>query len=121
MRWLISVGRGLQAILFAAGAAQPLTTKAQEQNFGSTEERVWFEAREAGTPEAFARYLELYPIGRFAEQAFSCLISDESGGSGDPACQIGPAAGPVAPETSSPSLAPDPGIPQNEDRSATLY
>jgi hypothetical protein len=57
------------------------------------EERVWREAQLSGEPSAFERYLELYPVGRHAADAFRCLVLTGLE-QPDPVCVFTPAAGP---------------------------
>lgn len=47
-----------------AHAQSPLDREAAE----------WNAAREAGTVEAYQRYLELYPVGAYAGEAFRAII-----------------------------------------------
>lgn len=53
--------------------------------------RAFAEARAAGTAEALQRYLEQYPLGRHAGEAFRALVELEL--AGDPG-GIAPEAGP---------------------------
>jgi hypothetical protein len=53
----------------AHGATQP----AQEA-VSPAEQEAWTATRRAGTAAAYQRYLELYPTGAFAEEAFRLLI-----------------------------------------------
>jgi hypothetical protein len=76
----------LRALLLAvaAGGAGPLGGQAQaavdpdEQQqqilISAAEQKVWTEARQAKTAEGYQRYLELFPTGQFAEDAFRSLI-----------------------------------------------
>ncbi len=43
-------------------------------NAAAAETAAWTEAQRARTPEAYQRYLELFPIGQHAEEAFRLLI-----------------------------------------------
>jgi len=48
------------------------------------EEQLWNQALERGTVEAFQRYLEEYPVGRHASEAFRYIVEGTvSGPSGD--------------------------------------
>jgi hypothetical protein len=46
----------------------------QQELISAAEQKVWAEAQQAKTAEAYQRYLELFPTGRFAEDAFRSLI-----------------------------------------------
>ncbi len=54
------------------------------------EQAAWDRARRSGSANAFQRYLELYPTGQFAEEAFRVLIEK----SWRPPRRVEPAAGP---------------------------
>ena len=64
----------------AAGGAAQLGGQAQAaiepevQTAQAAEQRMWDEVSEARTPEAYQRYLELFPTGEHAEEAFRLLI-----------------------------------------------
>ena len=53
----------------AQGAVEPT-----QQTLTPAEEDTWAAARRAGTASAFQRYLELFPTGAYAEDAFRLLI-----------------------------------------------
>lgn len=62
-----------------AHAADPATTTpavepAQDQVISAAEQKSWAEAQSLETAEAYQRYLELFPTGRFAEEAFRMMI-----------------------------------------------
>lgn len=67
-------------LAFAAGSAVPLGGHAQtavEPGNGvsaAADEAGWAEAQRARTAEAYQRYLELFPTGAHAEEAFRRLI-----------------------------------------------
>jgi hypothetical protein len=61
---------GLRALAIAALAGSP-AAHAQEQ---SADDAAWAVASEAGTAAACQDYLEAFPAGRHAEEAFRCLI-----------------------------------------------
>lgn len=42
---------------------------------GAAEEQAWSSTRRAGTVAAYQRYLELFPVGEHAEEAFRLLIA----------------------------------------------
>lgn len=52
----------------AAVEPQPAATS-------SAEEQAWSEARSTNTAASYQRYLELFPVGRHAEEAFRLLIA----------------------------------------------
>lgn len=64
----------------AAGGAAQLGGQAQAviepemPTAQAAERRTWEEVSEARTPEAYQRYLELFPTGEHAEEAFRLLI-----------------------------------------------
>lgn len=72
----------LRALLLAAaaGSAPPLATHAQaaaspeQELIGAAEQQVWAEAQKQKTTAAYERYLELFPTGQYAEEAFRLLI-----------------------------------------------
>jgi hypothetical protein len=92
----------LRALLLAAaaGSAAPLAAHAQAPAaeaapVSGDEERAWAEAQARDTSAAYERYLELYPIGRYVEEAFRLLV--ERSLRGRPVMRlvdIEPAAGP---------------------------
>jgi hypothetical protein len=71
--------RSLILAVLASGAAgmvgdAPAAIDPQAQDPSAVEMAVWNEAQRAGTPESYQRYLELFPIGQYAEEAFRRLI-----------------------------------------------
>ena len=64
----------LRALLIAALAGAPL---AHAQDLPASDEAAWAAAVEADTPEAYQRYLEEFPAGRYAEEAFRMLIENQ--------------------------------------------
>lgn len=56
------------------GGAAPAAVGPQTQAVTPAEAAAWSSARRAGTPEAYQRYLELFPVGPHAEEAFRLLI-----------------------------------------------
>ena len=72
MNHLQALITSLRAFLIAAiaggGAAQA------QRAVDPSEEAAWSAARSAGTSAAFERYLDLYPVGRYAEEAFRCIV-----------------------------------------------
>ncbi len=55
-----------------------------------TEAQVWQAAREIGTAEAYQRYLQLFPVGAYAEDAFRCIVERSVGLD---SCAIEPSGG----------------------------
>jgi hypothetical protein len=72
----------LRALLLAAaaGSAPPLAVHAQpavdsEQSLiSAAEQKSWAEAQQAQSAAGYERYLELFPTGYYAEEAFRLLI-----------------------------------------------
>ena len=62
----------------------------------SLEDRLWMEARAQDTPDAYQRYLEAFPVGRFASEAFRRII--EEGDATAPEPGAGPNVLPLLPE-----------------------
>lgn len=58
--------------LAASGAAQ--APGAAQAAVTAAEQAAWDRARSAGTADAFQRYLEDYPTGQYAEEAFRTII-----------------------------------------------
>ena len=57
------------------GQAQAAVDPAERQELiSAAEQKVWAEAQQAKTAEGYQRYLELFPTGQFAEDAFRALI-----------------------------------------------
>jgi hypothetical protein len=72
--WRGFAGR-LRTLLVAAaagGAAQ--VPQVGQAAVSSQEQAAWDRARGSGSAEAFQSYLEQYPTGAYAEQAFRILI-----------------------------------------------
>ena len=81
----------LRTLLLAAvagGAAQ--APEIAQAAVTPAEQAAWDRARRSGSANAFQRYLELYPTGQFAEEAFRVLIEK----SWRPPRRVEPAAGP---------------------------
>lgn len=64
----------LRALLIATVAGAPL---AHAQELPGSDEAAWTAALEADTPEAYQEYLEDFPAGRYAEEAFRLLIESQ--------------------------------------------
>lgn len=61
------------------------------------DDAAWREAQSVGTPEAFQGYLDQFPLGRYADQAFASIVLQARGiGTGDttasPASPTSPAS-----------------------------
>jgi hypothetical protein len=92
MKLIAMLYRSLQALLIATVAGSG-GAAAQGEQTGSAEELAWQEALARGNKAAFERYLELYPAGTYATEAFRCVIV-LSQGLTDPSCAVETAAGP---------------------------
>ena len=72
----------LRALLLAAaaGGAPQIALDAQaavdpeQQVISAAEQKTWAEAQKQKTAAGYQRYLELFPTGQFAEEAFRLLI-----------------------------------------------
>jgi hypothetical protein len=64
----------LRALLIAAVAGAPT---AHAQQVPGSDEAAWAAAVEADTPAAYQQYLEDFPAGRYAEEAFRLLIESQ--------------------------------------------
>jgi hypothetical protein len=82
MKRLAAVLLGLRALAITALAGSPVGHTQQPLN---PDDAAWAAARETGTAEACQQYLEVFPAGGHAEEAFRCLIE------GSP--EIAPGAG----------------------------
>ena len=72
--WRRVAGR-LRTLLVAAAAGGAVQVPhAGQAAISPQEQAAWDRARGSGNAEAFQRYLELYPTGVYAEQAFRILI-----------------------------------------------
>jgi hypothetical protein len=74
---------GLRALLLATFAGTPM---AHGQELPSADDAAWAAANAAGTAEACQQYLEEFPAGRHAEEAFRCLVEGQ--------LELDPALGP---------------------------
>jgi hypothetical protein len=74
MKRLAAVLLGLRALAITALAGSPV---AHAQESPSADDAAWAAAREAGTAEACQGYLEAFPAGRYAEEAFRCLVEGD--------------------------------------------
>jgi hypothetical protein len=71
MNRLATLFLSLRALVMASLAGAPI---AQGQELPSGDDAAWAAAVEAGTAAACQQYLEDFPAGRHAEEAFRCLI-----------------------------------------------
>ena len=74
MKRLAAVLLGLRALAITALAGSPMS-HAQEPP--GADDAAWAAASEAGTAEACQQYLEAFPAGRHAEEAFRCLVEGD--------------------------------------------
>ena len=99
-------GRAVKRIRFYYAAVRALVagmiatagvSHAQDSSIElSLEDRLWMEARAQDTPDAYQRYLEAFPAGRFASEAFRRII--EEGDEAAPEPGAGPGVVPLSPE-----------------------
>jgi hypothetical protein len=87
MKGFAALCRNLKALVVAAVAG---SAGAQAQVTPDADTAAWEAAQATGSVEACQRYLEEFPAGRYAEQAFRCIVEQTL-----PAA--GPAVGTVAP------------------------
>lgn len=106
MKYLTAFYSGLRALMIAALAGGP--TSVQAQSPGDREAAEWNAARGVGTVDAYQRYLELYPVGRYSGEAFRCIVELTVDPEALTSCAIDPAAGPESgPSVSTRRLAVD--------------
>jgi hypothetical protein len=74
MNRLATLFLSLRALVMASLAGAPI---AQGQELPSADDAMWGAAVEAGTAAACQQYLEEFPAGRHAEEAFRCLIESQ--------------------------------------------
>ena len=65
---------GLRGLLLATFAGTPM---AHGQELPSADDAAWAAAIQAGSAAACQQYLEEFPAGRHAEEAFRCLIEGQ--------------------------------------------
>jgi len=68
---------------------------AQAQSGADREAAEWNTARGIGTPDAYQRYLELFPLGRYSADAFRCMIELTVDPDAVSSCSSAPEAGPA--------------------------
>ncbi len=91
VKTLYAALRALLTLTLVQGASPYARAQAPDP-----EQESWDRAVREGTPEAFQRYLDDYPLGRHASEAFRELISRSLG--------VEPAAGPRAGANRTPDL-----------------
>jgi hypothetical protein len=74
MNRLASLVLSLRALVVAMLAGAPI---AHGQELPNADDAAWSAAIEAGTAAACQQYLEEFPAGRHAEEAFRCLIEGQ--------------------------------------------
>jgi hypothetical protein len=74
MSRLATLFLSLRALVIATLAGVPM---AQGQELPSADDAAWAAAVGAGTADACQQYLEEFPAGRHAEEAFRCLIEGQ--------------------------------------------
>jgi hypothetical protein len=82
MNRLATLFLSLRALVMATLAGAPI---AHGQELPSADDAAWAAANAAGTAEACQQYLEEFPAGRHAEEAFRCLIEGQLEGAPDAA------------------------------------
>jgi hypothetical protein len=82
MNRLATLLLGLRALVIATLAGAP---GVHAQGLPGSDDAAWAAAVEADTPEAYQRYLEEFPAGRYAEEAFRLLIEGRLEGAPDAA------------------------------------
>ena len=73
MRLMAALLASLRAALMATFASSG-TLQAQQP--ADADEAAWGAAQSAGTAEACQRYLDQFPVGRHADEAFRCLVEE---------------------------------------------
>jgi hypothetical protein len=74
MNRLATLFRSIRALVLATLAGAPT---AHGQELPNPDDAAWAAAVQAGTVDACQRYLEEFPAGRHAEEAFRCLIEGQ--------------------------------------------
>lgn len=69
---LLSAWYARVVALLMASLAAPHGSSAQDD----PDTAAWREARQIGTYEAYQRYLEVFPLGRYADQAFRSMVEE---------------------------------------------
>ena len=74
MSRLATLFLSLRALVLATLAGTPI---AHGQELQSADDAAWATAIQAGTADACQQYLEEFPAGSHAEEAFRCLIETQ--------------------------------------------
>ena len=90
MDYLKTIVTGLRALLVAS-VAQSTVGEVRAQSV-DTEQQAWDRAQQSRTPEAYQGYLDQYPAGRFAVDAFRGIVSGALPAAG-PGNQLQPSGG----------------------------
>lgn len=85
MNRLATLFLALRALAIATLAGTPM---GHGQELPSADDAAWATAREAGSAAAYQQYLEEFPAGRHAEEAFRLLIESRLEGAPDAAQQF---------------------------------
>jgi hypothetical protein len=91
VKYLATLCTGLRTLMIAALAGAPSAAHAQSGTDRETAE--WNAARGAGTPDAYQRYLEVFPLGRYSGDAFRCIIELTVAPDAVSSCASAPGAG----------------------------
>jgi len=96
MKYLATLCSSLRALMIAALAGGPVgaATQVQAQSSADREAAQWNAARGIGTADAYQHYLEQYPVGRYAGDAFRCMIELTVDPNAVSSCSGAPGAGP---------------------------
>jgi hypothetical protein len=94
VKYLATVCSGLRALVIAALAGSA-GGGAQAQTDTDREAAEWNAARGIGTADAYQRYLERFPIGRYSGDAFRCIIELTVDPDAVSSCSSAPGAGPA--------------------------
>jgi hypothetical protein len=73
MRLMAALLASLRAALMATFASSGAV---HAQQPGDADDAAWGAAQSAGTAEACQRYLDQFPVGRHANEAFRCLVEE---------------------------------------------
>jgi hypothetical protein len=92
MKYLATLCSSVRALMIAALAGGPVgaAPQAHAQSSVDREAAEWNSAQGVGTAAGYQRYLEQYPVGRYAGDAFRHIIELTI----DPDAAAGPGAGP---------------------------
>lgn len=80
MRWMATVYASFKALMIATLAGQSGSAEAQEAN---PDDRAWENVKASGSSEACQQYLNEFPTGAHAEEAFRCLVEGITPASSD--------------------------------------